>query len=121
MDANLEKINAFQEFLSEIVERGYNNDESLIKLIVKHIDNYMKEINENDNNNTFEETNNSEETEEEEEEEEKDEDRLFKEKIQLKIDKFMKSNNDLSKIYLYKNNNFYKDELNQFIDKSYIY
>ncbi len=107
-DKCLDTIKAFYSFLSDIIDKGYNNDINMLKLISKYINDY---IDDNDNND------NDEESEKDEEEEESVED-----KIQKKIDKFLKSENDLSKIYLYKK---YNEQLiinmNKFIESSLIY
>ena len=111
IDNNLNTIKAFHEFLSDIIDKGYNNDVDLLKLIVKHINLYVKDITEDND----EDNNNNDNNEDE------DETTLLKNKIQSKIDKFMKNENHLSKIFLYKQDNKYIINMNQFIDKSYIY
>ena len=114
LDENLNTIKAFHTFLTDIIYKGYNNEPEIIKLIVKHINNYVKDT-------TEDETEDETEEEEEEEEEEEDEETLLKQKIQSKIDKFLNSYNDLSKIYLYQKDNKYILELNNFIKSSLLY
>jgi hypothetical protein len=105
-DEGLETIKAFHTFLTEIIDKGYNNDKDIIKKIVKHINNFIDD-------NT--ESNNNSDTESEDEEE------TLKTKIQEKINKFMISGNDLSKIYLYKKSNNFINNMNEFINNTFKY
>jgi Sec-independent protein translocase protein TatA len=111
-DEQLNTIKAFHTYLSEVIDKGYNNNPNIVKLIVKTINEYIENMSDVENDNQ-----DNEETEEEEE----NEDMEFEKKIQLKIDKFMSSNNDLSKIYLYQKEKKYITEMNEFINNSFIY
>jgi hypothetical protein len=102
-DEDLNTIKAFHTFLTDIIEKGYNNKKDTIKKIVKHINNYIDDETDNDDD------------------EDEDETKLLNQKIQQKIDKFMESNNDLSKIYLYKKHNNYINNMNIFINNTFIY
>ena len=105
-DEDLNTIKAFHTFLTEIINKGYTNDIDIIKKIVKHINNYIDD----DTEKNTESDNSDDENENNE----------LKNKIQQKIDKFMESNNDLSKIYLYKKYN-YINNMNEFINSTYGY
>ncbi len=114
MDEQLDTIKAFHSFLGDIIDKGYNNNPEVIKSVVSVINQYIKKITEPSQS----ENNSEEETEEEEEE---DEYKQLNEKIQAKIDKFLKSNDYLSKIYLYQKDSKYINELNNFVNKLYEY
>ncbi len=113
MDEQLETIKAFHSFLGDIIDKGYNNNPEVIKSVVNVINQYIKNITEPDKS--------KDESDEETEEEKKDELTQLKEKIQTKINKFLKSNDYLSKIYLYQKDNKYINELNNFVNKLYEY
>ena len=115
LDEQLNTIKAFHTFLTEIIDKGYNNDPNLIKLVSKHINNYVNKLN-----------NETEDEEDEEEEDDKEEDNkeakiLLEQKIQLKVDKFMKHSNDLSKIYLYQKDTKYIIEMNNYMNSLLLY
>ena len=98
-----------------LMEHNYNNDPNLIKLVSKHINNYVNKLN-----------NETEDEEDEEDEDDKEEDNkeakiLLEQKIQLKVDKFMKHSNDLSKIYLYQKDTKYIIEMNNYMNSLLLY
>jgi hypothetical protein len=105
-DEDLETIKAFHTFLTEIIDNGYNNDKDIIKKIAKYINKYIDDDTESSSTK-------SDSSEDENEE--------LNNKIQNKIDKFMMSNNDLSKIYLYKKNNIFISTMNEFINNTFKY
>jgi len=108
MDEQLDTIKAFHAFLTDIIDKGYNNNPDVIKSVVILINQYIQDIS-------------KPKDEETEEESEEDENTKFKEKIEAKINKFLKSNDHLSKIYLYQKDNKYIDEMNIFINKLFEY
>jgi hypothetical protein len=111
-DEQLNTIKAFHTYLSEVIDKGYNNNQEIIKLIVKNINEYIEQMTDLEN---------GKDNDTEEEEEEEDEATQLENKLKLKIEKFLKSNVDLSKIYLYRKDNKYIDELNNFVCNSYLY
>jgi hypothetical protein len=113
IDEQLDTIKAFHSFLSDIIDKGYDNNPVIIKSVVNVINQYIKNITEP------EQSDESEQSEEDTESE--DEDKQLKEKIEVKIDKFLKSTNYLSKIYLYHKDNRYNDELKKFEKNLYKY
>ncbi len=119
LDEQLNTIKAFHTYLSEVIEKGYNNNPKIIKLIVNTINEYIEKI--ADKSDESSDSDESTESTESEELNEYDEDLGLKDKIQLKIDKFMNTETDLSKIYLYKKNKKYITEMNDFINNSFFY
>jgi hypothetical protein len=118
-DEQLNTIKAFHTYLSEVIDKGYSNNPNIVKLITKTINEYIENM--SDAEKDAEDAEDSEETESEKESEDEDEEMELKKKIQLKIDKFMSSNNDLSKIYLYQTDKKYITEMNEFINNSFLY
>ena len=123
-DEQLNTIKAFHTYLSEVIDKGYSNNPNIVKLITKTINEYIENMsdaeNDNQDNEEIEETESEKESEDESEDESEEEMEL-KKKIQLKINKFMSSNNDLSKIYLYQKDKKYITEMNEFINNSFLY
>ena len=123
-DEQLNTIKAFHSYLSDIIDKGYNNNQDIIKLIAKNINEYIEQMeeleaeqneSEKDSDETESDENESDETESE------DDNTIVKQKIQSKMDKFLNTETDLSKIYLYQKDNKYISELNEFINNSYFY
>lgn len=110
IDEQLDTIKAFHSFLSDIIDKGYNNNPEIIKSVVNVINQYIKNITQPEQ---------SDQTEEDTDDE--DEDKQLKEKIEAKINKFLKSTDYLSKIYLYQKDNRYNDELKKFENNLYKY
>jgi hypothetical protein len=122
-DEQLNTIKAFHTYLSEVIDKGYSNNPNIVKLITKTINEYIENMSDAEKDaEDAEDVEDSEETESEKDSEEESEEEMeLEKKIQLKIDKFMSSNNDLSKIYLYQKDKKYITEMNEFINNSFIY
>jgi hypothetical protein len=130
----LTKIKEFNEYLTNIIDKGYNNNFNKLSLIVKNINNLNDDLiklslsmNSDDDNcdtdtepveqNSFKfytedkSSDSSSDTDDEAE---------FERKKELKkINNFIKNSDDLSNIYIYKNNN--TNEMNKFIKKTLEY
>ena len=122
IDEQLDTIKAFHSFLSDIIDKGYDNNPVIIKSVVNVINQYIKNITEPEQSDQSDETEQSDESEQSDEDtESEDEDKQLKEKIKAKIDKFLKSTDYLSKIYLYQKDNRYNDELKKIENNLYKY
>ena len=147
-DEKLTTIKAFYTYLGEVLDKGYNNNYDTLMYIVKHINNYQNDIIEETSRNTMIEpafidneanmfnyeyklssssssssnnsNNNSNNTTEDEDESEREAERLYKEKELQKIKKFF-DGPDLSKIYLYKKDNKFVRQMENFIKNAYKY
>jgi hypothetical protein len=136
-DEKLTTIKAFHTYLGDVITKGYNNNYDTLSYIVKHINNFQDEIIEesarnepslNESNmfnyeynlssSSSSSSNNT--TEDEDDNNETNIERLQKEKELQKIKKFL-DGPDLSKIYLYKKNNKFVIQMENFIKKSYLY
>ena len=107
IDEQLDTIKAFHSFLSDIIDKGYDNNPEIIKSVVNVINQYIKNITQPEQSEEYTES--------------EDEDKQLKEKIEAKIDKFLKSTDYLSKIYLYQKDNRYNDELKKIENNLYKY
>jgi len=128
LDEDLETIKAFHTFLTDILEKGYNNNILIIKSIVKNINNYIKTMitSENDSQNDSQNNSDNNESQNNSDDNQSDDDEneeliKLKEKIQLKINDFLSSPINLSKYYLYQKDKTYITKMNQYINKSFIY
>ena len=136
-DDKLTTLKAFNTYLSNIIDKGYNNDTDTLLLIVKHINNFVDEHTESNNesilpkellpddtdNNTLYFSNDSEKTNTDSEldtDSESDYEDI-KNKELNKIKNFIENSDDLSKKYIYMKNNNYIKKMNRFITSSLVY
>ncbi len=131
-DDKLTSIKLFNTFLSNIIDKGYNNNMSTLKLIVKHINNFIIETSNSSIsvNNSSDSDNSSKsslsESSESSESSDSDSDNTFveisqKERQLKKINDFIINSDNLSKIALYKKHNNLRNNMKQFIENSLIY
>lgn len=135
-DEKLTTIKAFHTYLGNIIDKGYNNDYDTLSYIVKKIEysarnniiekyvneenmfNYEYNLSSSSSSSSSSLSSNN--TTEDEEENEEEIERLQKEKELQKIKKFF-DGSDLSKVYLYKKNNKFIKQMENFVKKSYLY
>ncbi len=142
-DNKLTTIKVFNSYLSNIINKGYNNDIDTLLLIVKNIDNFVDEqieankyytlpkellpseptfLDENESDNNIS-SNSDIMNSDTESETESDEDiiKSQKDKELNKIKNFIENSNNLSKVYIYKKNNNYITKMKIFINESFKY
>lgn len=124
-DQKLNTINQYHKFLTDIINKGYNNDLEILFLVDKHIQNFLIEgldkSKKQQKINLLKSEENMDmldETEDSSDEESYTSKSTTENKINEQIKEFVNKYNDISKYYIYKNDKKYISDMNDFIKNS---
>jgi hypothetical protein len=132
-DNKLTIISQYHEYLTDVVRKGYNNSIDMLILIDKHINNFLNEAHKLvedkkviiDKPNTQSlnkplDYNNSSSSDSDSDTDDNDDTEQNKKEL-IKINKFINSSGDLSKLYIYNINNNYIKKMKKFIGNNNYY